>query len=88
MKNSIPNSTSPCDVALRKKVFIQVVASFALEQQEGDKLSKILEMEYINGEISLEKANRILSGQEPEETQRLRKKAKALSEQGQTWRNL
>lgn len=79
---------TPEEIAVRKAGYIQIVASFALENAEPDDFGKVVVMERIRGELTDEQAMQILCELIPEETARINAKIKRLHELGLSWKDL
>ncbi|MFD1243618.1 antitoxin VbhA family protein [Paralysiella testudinis] len=76
------------EIARRKKSFIQIVASCALENAEPDEFGKVVVMERIRGELTHEQADMILREQCPDETARIQAKIRRMHQLGLSWIDL
>lgn len=76
------------EISRRKRAYIQIVASFALENQEPSDFGKVVTMEEIRGELTEEEANKIISRILPDEIERIYKKITRLQELGLSWKDL
>ena len=79
---------NPEEIQSRKKTYIQVVASCALEGHAPDDFGKVVTMEEIRGELTKEQARAIILEQIPEETKRIQRKVARLHELGLSWQDL
>lgn len=78
----------PEEIALGKRRYIQIVASFALENAEPDDFGKVVTMEEIRGELTKEQATKMMCELIPEETAHIHAKIKRLHELGLSWKDL
>lgn len=79
---------SPEEIRSGKEIYIQVVASCALEGHAPDDFGKVVTMERIRGELTPEKELQILLQQDPVETERIQAKVARLQELGLSWKDL
>ncbi|WP_274585447.1 antitoxin VbhA family protein [Neisseria leonii] len=79
---------TPEEIAANKASYMQIVASFAMEGHEPDDFGKVVTMERIRGELTLEQEKLILIEALPEETARINAKIARLHELGLSWKDL
>lgn len=79
---------TPEEIAERKWMAIDTMASFRLEGAEFDDFFKVMSAEEIRGELTREQVSMILSNLLPEETARLNAKVARMQELGLTWLDL
>ena len=79
---------SPEEIRSEKEIYIQVVASCALEGHAPDDFGKVATMERIRGELTPEKELQIYLHQDPVETERIQAKVARLQELGLSWKDL
>ena len=79
---------TPEEIAERKWMAIDTMASFRLEGAEPSDFAKVVTAEEIRGELTREQVSKILGRLLPEETERINAKVSRLKELGLTWLDL
>ena len=79
---------TPEQITAEKESYIQIVASFAIENAEPSDFYKVITMEMVRGEITSEQADLIMFNSLPDEVKRIHAKIKRLHELGLSWKDL